>query len=103
MLVTRGVCPQPFDSAVAIFDGALVAAQRANYVAYSHIASSLVGFFLLIGVLRTGSLSLFTAWLCIKVGFLGRGVFTFYKLFLSKSDPYALDKPKVVQPAEGAV
>lgn len=91
----------PIESAVAVLDGALIAAQKTDYVAYGHIASSLVGLLMLASVVKTGNLSLFTAWLCVRVGFAGRGIFTFYKLFLSKSNPYALGEAKPATQVQG--
>eukprot|EP00803_Ostreobium_quekettii_P010013 evm.model.scf_740.3 EVM.evm.TU.scf_740.3 scf_740:44939-51254(+) len=81
----------PLDSLAGILDGALVAGQKSDFVAYANIASALVGLGMLVTAMKTGNLTLFNAWLCIKIGFLGRMVFTLRKLFFSQSHPFALE------------
>eukprot|EP00803_Ostreobium_quekettii_P010014 evm.model.scf_740.4 EVM.evm.TU.scf_740.4 scf_740:54895-62987(+) len=82
----------PLESMASIADGALVAAQESDLVGYANIASALLGLGVLAATVNTGGLTLLKSWLCIKLAFMGRLVFTAHKLYFSRSDPYAVEE-----------
>ncbi|GMH41879.1 hypothetical protein BSKO_09789 [Bryopsis sp. KO-2023] len=80
----------PLDACAGIMDGALFASHQSNYVSAALIATSSIGICAMLYCWQANALSLLMTWAIIKVSFMGRGFFGFYKVFVSKNSPYKI-------------